>query len=210
MKDRRGREDPVVAEYAAEAAAYDRKWAFYIEATTRETLVRMPLRGDERVLDVGCGTGELLSSIAERHSRAKLAGIDPVAEMLAVAAKKLAGRNADLRVGWADELPWPNASFDLVVSCNVFHYISHPGPALRQMTRVLAPGGRIVITDWCDDYLACRLCSLYLHWTGAAFYKIYSARECEDLLQAAGHDVRIERYKISWLWGLMTVTAARS
>src|SRR5438874_1832780 len=201
--------DPVIREYSAEAARYDRRWAFYIEATTRETIARMPLHGGERVLDVGCGTGELLRRLRARDPAARLAGIDPVSEMLAVAKAKLPS-DVDLRTGWADGLPWPDASFDIVVSCNVFHYVTYPVPALREMARVLAPGGTMLITDWCDDYLACRLCSLYLRWTGAAFHKIYSAQECEQLLSSVGYTARIERYKISWLWGLMTLTARRS
>ena len=200
--------DPIVREYAAAAADYDRRWRFYIDATTRETLARMQLRGHERLLDVGCGTGELLARVRARHGEVRLAGIDPAPEMLAIAKAKLKG-GADLRVGWADELPWPDASFDVVVSCNVFHYVAHPVPALGEMARVLGPGGMMLITDWCDDYLACRLCSLYLRWTGAAFHKIYSARECVELLKHVGFRAHVERYKISWLWGLMTVTATR-
>jgi ubiquinone/menaquinone biosynthesis C-methylase UbiE len=161
------------------------------------------------VLDVGCGTGELLKEIRARQPGARLAGIDPVPQMLAVARGKLDAAIA-LRQGWADRLPWPAASFDIVVSCNVFHYVTHPLPALSEMARVLARGGCIVITDWCDDYLACRLCSVYLHWTGAAFHKIYNAGDCDDLMRSIGFDARIERYKISWLWGLMTVTATRA
>lgn len=197
------------AEYSAAAADYDRRWRFYIEATIRETLARLPLRGDERVLDVGCGTGELLGRIRARYPGTTLAGIDPVPEMLAVARSKLPA-GVDLRTGWADGLPWRDASFDVVVSCNVFHYVSNPVPALREISRVLAPGGRIVMTDWCDDYLACRLCSLYLRWTGAAFHHIYSGGECDRLFRDAGFSTRIERYKISALWGLMTATATGS
>jgi hypothetical protein len=78
------------------------------------------------------------------------------------------------------------------------------------MSRVLAPGGKILITDWCDDYLACRLCSLYLRWSGAAFHRIYSAGECRDLFAGSGYSTRVERYKISWLWGLMTATAVKA
>ncbi len=76
-------DERLIAEYAAAAEEYDRKWKFYIEATVRETLARLALRGDERVLDVGCGTGALLREVDSRYPGAKLAGIDPVAPMLA-------------------------------------------------------------------------------------------------------------------------------
>jgi SAM-dependent methyltransferase len=76
----------------------------------------------------------------------------------------LSPTGVDLRTDGADGLPWRDASFDVVVSCNVFHYVSSPAPALREMSRVLAPGGKIVTTDWCDDCLACRLRRLYPRW----------------------------------------------
>jgi ubiquinone/menaquinone biosynthesis C-methylase UbiE len=196
--------DPVIAEYAKAAQTYDEKWAFYVEATTRETLRRMPMTARSRVLDVGCGTGELLRRLRAKYTDAFLAGLDPVPEMLAVAANKLSGKE-DLRIGYADSLPWPSGSFDVVVSCNMFHYISHPVDALREMARVLRPGGVVVLTDWCDDYLACRICNLYLRLTNRAFYKTYQQAECLALLREADFtDVRLERYKINWLWGLMT------
>jgi ubiquinone/menaquinone biosynthesis C-methylase UbiE len=201
--------DPVVAEYARAAEHYDEKWAFYVEATTRETLRRLPMTSGARVLDVGCGTGELMRRLRAKHPHAVLAGLDPVAEMLAVARDKLSG-NEDLRTGYADALPWGAGTFDVVVSCNMFHYISHPVEALREMGRVLRPGGSLVLTDWCDDYLACRVCNLYLRLTNRAFYKTYRQAECRELLHAAGYrDLTIERYKISWLWGLMTAVVKK-
>jgi ubiquinone/menaquinone biosynthesis C-methylase UbiE len=201
--------DPVVAEYARAAEHYDEKWAFYVEATTRETLRRLPMTSGARVLDVGCGTGELMRRLRAKYPHAVLAGLDPVAEMLAVARDKLSG-NEDLRTGYADALPWGAGSFDVVVSCNMFHYISHPVEALREMGRVLRPGGSLVLTDWCDDYLACRVCNLYLRLTNRAFYQTYRQAECRKLLHAAGYrDVIIERYKISWLWGLMTAVVKK-
>jgi ubiquinone/menaquinone biosynthesis C-methylase UbiE len=196
--------DPVVAEYARAAEKYDEKWAFYVDATTRETLRRMPMTPTSRVLDVGCGTGELLMRLRAKYPDAILAGLDPVAEMLAVAKDKLSGKE-DMRIGYADSLPWASSSFEVVVSCNMFHYISHPVEALREMARVIRPGGALVLTDWCDDYLACRLCNLYLRLTNRAFYKTYRQAECLDLLHAAGFkDVTLDTYKINWLWGLMT------
>ena len=196
--------DPVVAEYAKAAERYDQKWAFYVEATTRETLRRMPMTARARVLDVGCRTGELLRRLRAKYPDAALAGLDPVAEMLAVARDKLSGKE-DLRIGYADSLPWASGTFDVVVSCNMFHYISHPVEALREMARVLRSGGTIVLTDWCDDYFACRVCNLYLRLTNRAFYKTYREAECRGLLDRAGFkEMSLDRYKISWLWGLMT------
>lgn len=201
---RRAVTDPVVAEYARVAEHYDEKWAFYVDSTTRETLRRMPMTPGARVLDVGCGTGELLVRLRAKYPAAFLAGIDPVAEMLDVAKEKLSGKE-DLRLAYADSLPWPSGTFDVVVSCNMFHYITHPVQALQEMARVLRPGGALVLTDWCDDYIACRVCNLYLRITNRAFYKTYRQAECLALLRKAGFsDVKLERYKISWLWGLMT------
>src|SRR3954451_13234371 len=83
--------DPIVREYSAAARDYDKKWSFYVNATTLETLARLQLRPADRVLDVGCGTGELLSRLAAKYPGARLAGLDPVPEMLQVARGKLSG-----------------------------------------------------------------------------------------------------------------------
>jgi ubiquinone/menaquinone biosynthesis C-methylase UbiE len=202
--------DPVVQEYSRIAEAYDRKWSFYLEATTRETMARLSIRPDDRVLDVGCGTGALLCQIAEKYPQAQLAGVDPVPEMLGVARGRVPV-GTDLMEGWADELPWGDSGFDVVVSCNMFHYIRQPLAALREMARVLRPNGRLLITDWCDDYLSCRVCDWYLRLSSPAHFKVYRQSECLSLLQQGGYDqASVERYRISWLWGLMTAKATKN
>ena len=201
---------PVVEEYARLAAHYETRWSFYVEATTRETLARLGLRTGDRLLDVGCGTGALLSRLSQTHEPGLLSGVDPVPQMLAIARRRLPV-DVDLRAGWAEELPFESERFDVVVSCNVFHYIERPVAALREMGRVLRLGGHLVVTDWCDDYLACRVCDLYLRLFSRAHVKVYRERELARLLAEAGY-VRadVERYRISWLWGLMTATGGKS
>lgn len=201
--------DPVLREYAGLASEYDRRWAFYVSATVRETLRRAKLDEVTSVLDVACGTGAILAALRERQTGLSLAGVDASREMLAVAREKL-GSTVDLREGFAERLPLSDHTFDLVVSANSFHYFRQPELALREMHRVLRPGGRLVITDWCDDFWTCRACSLWLRWTRREHHELYRSHECRRLLEAAGfRPLAIERYKVSWLWGLMTATGER-
>ncbi len=171
--------------------------------------MRLHAQRAEQVLDVGCGTGALLAALAAAAPGVRLVGIDASPEMLAVARGKLAPA-VDLRVAWAEDVPYGDATFDAVVSCSVLHYLREPMAALREMARVVKPGGRLVITDWCDDYLACRICDHVLRVFNRAYYRAYRERECRALLEALGiGPVKTERYKISGMWGLMTAVQVK-
>jgi len=195
----------VVREYSGLADRYDAKWAFYIDATTRETVRRMHLSPSARVLDIGCGTGALLHRLLETYPEADLSGVDPVPRMLAIARRKLPP-SVELEEAWAERLPFGEAAFDAVASCSMLHYMPDPETALRETRRVLRPGGRIVITDWCRDFFTCRLLDRCLNRVNRAHAKTYRTDECVALLQRAGLGVEsAERYKINWFWGLMTI-----
>jgi len=198
---------PVLAEYAALSRNYDSRWSSYIEATHRATLARLHLSGNERILDVGCGTGMLLETLSAGHPGLRLAGIDPSSEMLEVARRRLKPEVA-LELAWAEWLPYTDETFDVLVSSNIFHYIREPSLALTEALRVLKPGGLFLITDWCHDFLTCRVCDACLRVFNRAHFKTYRQKECREMLSASGfRDIKIERYKINWLWGLMTVTS---
>ncbi len=200
---------PVLKKYARLAGRYDARWRFYVQATARETVRRLTLRPNDRVLDVGCGTGALLQRLTHAYPLAQLSGVDPVPEMLEVARGRLPP-SADLRQAWAERLPHEDAMFDAVISCNMFHYVREPVRALSEMGRVLRAGGQLVITDWCDDYFLCRVWDRCLRVVSRAYVKAYRETECLNLLREAGFpQARIERYKISWWWGLMTASAVK-
>jgi ubiquinone/menaquinone biosynthesis C-methylase UbiE len=97
------------------------------------------------VLDIGCGTGRLLFAAKVPWPKAKFAGVDPAPRMLE-AAKRL-NPNADFKVSTAEALPFPDQSADLVLSSMSFHHWEDQPGALREIARVLAPGGRFCLAD---------------------------------------------------------------
>jgi arsenite methyltransferase len=108
----------------------------------------------EAVLDVGSGPGLLAAEIAEAVGAAgRVDGIEPSESMLAIAARReprAGSAPLDFRAGDAGALPFPDATFDAVVSTQVFEYLDDVAAALAEAHRVLRPGGRLLVldTDW--------------------------------------------------------------
>jgi len=102
----------------------------------------------ERVLDVACGTGVLAMAAAERvGSAGQVAGLDVNEDMLRVARRK--SERIDWRQGRAESMPFADACFDAVVSQFGFMFFEDRVAALREMMRVLRPGGRLAVAV-CD------------------------------------------------------------
>src|SRR5215475_1104449 len=110
------------------------------------------LRPGQRVLEIGCGTGNLLLMVKRRHPDATVVGLDPDPEALARARRKAAraGLSVQLDRGFADELPYPDGSVDRVLSAFMFHHLEPADrrSALREVRRVLAPGGSLHLLDF--------------------------------------------------------------
>lgn len=205
----RAKSDPVLREYARLAPQYDSRWSFYVRSSVENTDERLPIREGQRLLDVGCGTGQLLAALQNRMASAHLAGVDPSSEMLAVARSRLAN-DLPLVAARAESLPFLDASFDWIVSTSVFHYFREPQAALREFHRLLKPTGSLVITDWCDDYLACKICDALLRVFSRSHFRTYTCGQFDHLLREASFEpLRIDRYRISRIWGLMTVRAEK-
>jgi ubiquinone/menaquinone biosynthesis C-methylase UbiE len=195
-------------EYDELAADYDRRWRRYVTRSVRETVRRANLGPGARVLDVGCGSGALLNEITNTRSPKQAIGIDLSLAMTALARQRMP--SGDFVAGDAEALPFANDQFDVILSSSSFHFWPNQVRALIDFRRVLRANGRIVITDWCDDFLACRICDAFLRWRGKSQFGILTSREITTLLADSGFELlSIECYKISWVWGLMTVVAVR-
>lgn len=158
--------DRIVSEYRRRDRAIDPDtyalWRpvnlFFQQGRARATLDELGRRGvfplgDRRILDVGCGRGSGLVQLEEWGARRdRLAGIDLLPDRVDEARARLAG--ADLRVGDASALPWPDAHFDIVCQATVFSSIlddTLQDRVAAEMRRVLRPDGVIVWYDFRYD-----------------------------------------------------------
>jgi ubiquinone/menaquinone biosynthesis C-methylase UbiE len=133
------------------AATYDRSpgQLFFrrIHAAVAEALCG---RGaaPRRVVDVGCGTGRLLETLLARLPDAEMIGVDASEGMIAVARRRFADEpRVRLEVSTADRLPLDDGSASAVTSTMSFHHWDRQDASLREVARVLAPGGRLLVAD---------------------------------------------------------------
>jgi ubiquinone/menaquinone biosynthesis C-methylase UbiE len=148
-----------VAAFDRRAGSYERgrlgHWHRLVAERTAEiALQAVPAPG--AVLDVGCGTGVLLRLLAERvPGHAPLHGVDPSPAMISAGR---AVRDLDSRVrlveAAAEDLPFPDDRFDLVVSSVSFDHWADQSRGLHEAARVLAPEGRLVLADLFAGWLA--------------------------------------------------------
>jgi ubiquinone/menaquinone biosynthesis C-methylase UbiE len=101
------------------------------------------LTADDRFLDVGCGPGAALENAAA--TGAQVAGVDPSPSMVARASERVP--TADVRVASAEELPFPDDHFTVVANVASFHHWADRDAGLREVLRVLGPGGRLHIVE---------------------------------------------------------------
>jgi ubiquinone/menaquinone biosynthesis C-methylase UbiE len=106
----------------------------------------LPIARGARILEIGCGPGATLVPLAELVAPARLCGIDIDRELLARAAARLAAARVDAELVCGDvrTLPFPDASFDVVLDFGTCYHIARAADGLAEIARVLAPGGTFV------------------------------------------------------------------
>ena len=127
-------------------AAYDRFMGRYSRPLAGVFADAAGVAAGQRVLDVGCGPGALTGELRGRLGAASVCAIDPSEPFVEACARLNPG--VDVRHGSAEDLPYADREFDAALAELVFHFVSDPLLAAREMARVVRPGGTVGACVW--------------------------------------------------------------
>ncbi len=160
----------------ASGAAYDTYMGRWSRILAREFAGWLGLPAGIRWLDVGCGTGALSQAILEIAFPREVVGIDPSEGYVDYAREHVTDSRARFDVGDAQSLPYPDAEFGAAVSGLVLNFVPEPARALREMARVIRPGGTVAISVW--DYAGNM--QMLRHFWDAAIALDQTARDLDE------------------------------
>ncbi len=126
--------------------AYDRFMGRYSVHLAPQLADLAGIGRGQRVLDVGCGPGALTGELARRVGAARVSAVDPSEPFVAAARQRNPG--VDVRHAAAEELPFPDGTFDAALAQLVVHFLADPVAGLREMARVTRPGGVVAASVW--------------------------------------------------------------
>lgn len=128
------------------------RWTTRERAFKAALLEQAELRPGDRVLDLACGTATLTIAAKQKCAAAQIVGVDGDPAILEQARAKAreAGVTLDFEQALAQSTPFPESSFDVVLSSLFFHHLTRDGKlaAMREVLRVLKPGGALQVADW--------------------------------------------------------------
>jgi len=128
------------------ADAYAQFMGRYAEPLAVQFAELAGVRAGQRSLDVGCGPGALTAQLVERLGADAVSAIDPSESFVAAVQSRLPG--VDVRSGVAEELPYPDDSFDVALAQLVVHFMTDPVAGLAEMRRVTRAGGVVAACVW--------------------------------------------------------------
>lgn len=185
------------------------------EKTFKNLLIQQARMGaQDRVLDVGCGTGTLAIWIKQRHPGVEVVGLDGDAEILERARRKASRYRVSLSLdeGLSYALPYEDASFDRVFSSLFFHHLSTTDKtrSFAEILRVLKPGGSLHVADWgVPTGRLMRSLFLFIQTlNGFANTRDNLKGMLPRLMQGVGFDEVDSRYHVNTMFGTLRVHRA--
>lgn len=148
-------------QFLAPAEHYDRFMGRYTPTLAAAFADFAGVRPGIRVVDVGCGPGGLTRELVTRVGTANVAAIDPAPNFTAACRDR--NRGVDVRNGVAENLPWKTSEFDAALSSLVIGFMTDPDQGIREMKRVVRPGGTVAACMW--DIADGGMTMLRVFWT---------------------------------------------
>jgi ubiquinone/menaquinone biosynthesis C-methylase UbiE len=178
----------------------------WLQELQLEALGELEPGPDDRLLDVGCGSGAAVRAAAPTIAHA--VGVD-LSEGMIGRARELAGAtpNVEFQVADAEALPFDDATFTTLLCTTSFHHYPNPARAVAEMARVLTPGGRIVIADMVSDRLIMRVFDQVLRRTQRSHVGCQRSSGLAGLLTGAGFAEPTTR---TLFHGFFAIAAARN
>jgi ubiquinone/menaquinone biosynthesis C-methylase UbiE len=168
------------------------QWLFF--GPSHRMLLEALSPADERILDIGCGTGRFASRVLERFPDTQVWGLDLSAGMLCQAQARCpdVGDRLHLVRGDSERLPFASDMFDVITCTHSFHHYPHQERVVAEMFRVLRPGGRLLLIDgdrdgWWGRFVFDGIVVLMegpvRHLPGEAFRELFRATGFTDVSQ---------------------------
>ena len=150
-------------EFTATADKYDRWMGRFTRSLAPLLVQAAGVEPGMRVLDVGCGPGGLTKELVKLVGADHVAAIDPAPQFANACGER--HPSADVRVGVAEDLPWPDDSFDTTLASLVIAFMQDADAGVREMMRVTRPGGVVAACMW--DLAGDGMTMLNMYWEAA-------------------------------------------
>lgn len=142
-----------VEQFTRWAKNYDNPITSFTFRLTNSKIVNLlNPKPNSSLLDVGCGTGILISKLLSLNNKMRLYGLDITPKMVEVAKDKFKDNpRVKITLGSAIKMPYRNNTFDYVACASSFHHHPDPSQSVQEMVRVLKPDGKLLILDMCIE-----------------------------------------------------------
>ena len=173
--------------YNRQAEVYDESGdGKFVAPMYGEIVNRIRSANPKKLLDVGCGTGNVLMKL-DTNEDVSLYGLD-ISEKMIETAKKNLGNKAELKVGDSEYMPWEDHSFDVIVCNASFHHYPNPEKVLLEIKRVLKSNGILIIGDPTAPVIGRQILNVFFKISNNGDYRIYSKKEIQALLIKCGFE----------------------
>lgn len=160
----------------------------YLRKAQNDVIALLEIGENICLIDVGCGTGMALGFAAERNSwKGTYYGVDLSEKMIEKAKENFKGKeNFHFIQANSESIPLPDNFSDYIICTHSFHHYFHPVLALKEMHRLLKPGGKIYLLDPATDWIMMKVIDKILRATDKAHVKMYSTKELKNMFSTAG------------------------